>query len=286
MRSLLLALAVSAALAAPAAAQVGDAYDLTRRSYFEDCTGDYAGGHVRYAFCETRNYTLPPGGELWIESPGSVTVEGWDRAEVYVLAVIIARSATSPEQAAQLAPQVQVVAGDDRIQVRGPNPAGWDTWTVTFHVLVPYQSELRVSADNNVLLCGVNGRVRASTLGGDMLLDGVAGDVRVQSGDGDVEVVLRGTAWTGAGLEVESRYGSIQVHVPEGYSARFHANLLGGPLRTTVPLQVLGQVGQQVSGTLGEGGPPIRLASRGGRVTVHTANTSMPRCDGDGPSLR
>jgi len=119
-----------------------------------------------------------PNGEVQIENmAGTITVTGWDKAEVWVKGT--------------LAPDAELEFGGSeghtsvQVEVEG-NPLG-ATSTIEVHVpagshveIEGFQAEIRVS--------GVTGTVEAETVNGGIALSGKAAEVSLQSVNGAVEV--------------------------------------------------------------------------------------------------
>jgi hypothetical protein len=221
-------------------------------------------------YCEIREVTLAAGrSPITIDGGpnGGVRVRAWDRNEIRLIARIEAR-AGSEARARELAAGVRLETAD-AIRGTGPTQGRREWWSVTFEAFVPRQSDLALETVNGgIRIAGVHGRIRFDVTNGGVSLAGLGGDVSGRSSNGGISVDLEGTTWDGTGLDVRTTNGGVQVSVPEGYSARFETGTTNGSLRFDFPVTVQGRLNRRVELDLGNGGPPIRVMTSNGSVTV------------------
>jgi hypothetical protein len=225
-----------------------------------------------YTFCEVREETLPAG-PLTVDAGrnGGIRVEGWDRNEIRVRAVINAH-ARSESDAKQLASGVQIQAGGGKVTATGPDTGRREWWSVSFRINVPRTNDLDLTANNGgVTITGVSGTIRFETSNGGVRLSDLGGDVRGQTRNGGLNVVLGGTRWEGAGLDVETRNGGVTLSIPEGYNADLTTATVNGGFRTDFPLTIQGELSPRrgISTTLGSGGPPVRVRTTNGGLKIN-----------------
>ncbi|HSU16673.1 DUF4097 family beta strand repeat-containing protein [Longimicrobium sp.] len=146
---------------------------------------------------------------------------------------------------------------------------------VDFTVRVP--AGVRLSANT------VSGDVEARALRGPVQARSVSGNVRVATSgpveastvSGSVVATLGRTG--GEDLDFRSVSGDVTLQVPAGIDADFEARTLSGSIDSDFPLE-LGRgeergrmriaVGQHVHGTLGRGGPALRVHTVSGDVAL------------------
>jgi hypothetical protein len=130
------------------------------------------------------------------------------------------------------------------------------------------------------------GRVNVSTGNGDIQVDGANGPVSASTGTGRVSVVTsRGavTASTGTGdvdvrvksgpIDGDMRFisgtGSIRVTLPSDFNGRIDATSGSGTLRSEFEISVVGRLNaQHIRGTIGRGGPLIRMSTGSGTIEL------------------
>ena len=135
---------------------------------------------------------------------------------------------------------------------------------------VPRRFDLDLEAHNGGLgVSGVSGKLDLRTC--ERLARRIAmigGDVRARTQNGSLNVRLSGNAWDGAGLDAETRNGSVRLSVPERYAASLEVGTVNGPIRTDIPVTVSGRISRELNIPLGGGGKPIRVHTTNGPVTI------------------
>lgn len=199
---------------------------------------------------------------------GSIRVHGWNQADVLVKACVQS-AAPSDSEARAIASQVNVVQGPGQITPSGPSTDNQHYWSVSYEVWVPTASNLSLEAHNgSIHVETVNGHIRVRTLNGSVHLTDVSGDVDGSTTNGSLSIDLAGNAWNGAGLRAETTNGSVNLNLPENYSARVEASTVNGRVRVDFPVTVSGEIGKNMSFQLGSGGPTIQAKTVNGSVHI------------------
>ena len=111
---------------------------------------------------------------------------------------------------------------------------------------------------SNVRARTVNGSVRLSTSGGASATT-VNGSIRASFGE---------TSWDGEAA-FETVNGSIRVQVPAQLNADLEIRTANGRITTDdLPIATTRMTRRRVEGTLGEGGPSLRLKTVNGNITL------------------
>ena len=254
-------IALAAARPAPAHAQQDD---WVRRCEDRDDSN-------RAVSCEVRSYTLAASRSLTVDaSPnGGVNVVASDRSDIQVTARLQANAPTEAE-ARQLLSQLRVETGGGSVSADGPDRTGDRRgWSVSFEVQVPRGTALDLgSVNGGVSVRGTTAEVSARTVNGGITLREVSGTVRGNTTNGGIDVTLDGTRWRGESLELGTTNGGITLRVPSGFNARLVASTVHGEIDTDFPLTIQGRVGRRVEGTLGSGGPTVRLSTTNGGIRL------------------
>ena len=222
--------------------------------------------------CEIRESRLPATQRLEVlASPnGGITLRGWNRSEILVRARVEAR-ATTPADAKALASQVQIQAGAGRLTASGPQRNNYKDawWTVSYEVFVPHRIDLNASTNNGgITIEDVDGDIAYSTRNGGVNLARLAGNVHGETNNGGVNVDMAGDRWQGAGLDAKTVNGGVNLHLPLNYSAKIQASTQNGGLRTEFPVSGNLSSRKSLDFTIGSGGPPIRISTRNGGVSI------------------
>lgn len=225
-----------------------------------------------YRSCEVRDYTMPMG-PLTVDAGrnGGIRVEGWDRNEIRIQAVVVA-NARREADAKQLASEVQVQAGGGKVSATGPASENREWWSVSYRINVPRRSDLDLQANNGgITINGVSGTIRFETTNGGVRLTDLGGDVRGETRNGGLTVMLAGNRWDGAGLDVETSNGGVTLEIPDNYNADLTTRTNNGSFRSDVPMTVQGELSPRrgISTTLGSGGPPVSVRTTNGGVKIN-----------------
>src|SRR5262245_20723773 len=225
-----------------------------------------------YTFCEVREETMSAG-PLTVDAGtnGGIRIEGWDRNEIHVQAVINTH-ARSEADAKQLASGVQIQAGSGKVTATGPSTERREGWSVSFRINVPRHNDLDLNANNGgVTISGVSGNIRFDTNNGGVRLVELGGDVKGATHNGGLNVSLSGTRWEGTGLDVETNNGGVTLSIPDGYNADLTTRTVNGGLRTEYPITIQGDLTTRngLSTTLGSGGPPVSVRTTNGGLRIN-----------------
>ncbi|HEX9756073.1 MAG TPA: DUF4097 family beta strand repeat-containing protein [Gemmatimonadales bacterium] len=229
----------------------------------------------RYArHCEIREYTLPAGASaLRVDAGpnGSIHVAAHEGREVRVIAKVQVQ-ARSESDVQEMAEDVRVEIDGRSIRSTGPRMQGRRSWAVSYDVYSPGSTDLSLSSTNGSLTVeGITGDLDLETTNGSIRLGGVAGTVRAETTNGSIAAVLGGNRWSGRELDLETTNGGIRLTVPEGFSADLDASTTNGGIEVDFPVTVRGRISRQISGKLGDGGPPIRLRTTNGGIAIRKA---------------
>jgi len=224
-----------------------------------------------YRACEVRESTMPAG-PLTVDAGrnGGIRVEGWDRNEIRVQAVVTA-NARREDDAKRLTTEVQLQAAGGRVSASGPSTGDREWWSVSYRIHVPRHTDLDLEANNGgVTIANVTGNIEFDTTNGGVRLTDLAGDVRGKTRNGGVTVTLGGERWDGAGIDVETSNGGVTLTIPANYSAELTTATVNGGFRTDFPLTIQGELSPRrgFSATLGAGGPPVRVRTTNGGFRI------------------
>lgn len=247
------------ALPTGAAAQGGDG---------EWCD-DWHSDRDREWACEVREYSLSAS-RLDVDAGmnGGVEVHGESRGDIVVLARVQAQ-ARSQARADEILSEVAVLVGDGQVTSDGPDTRRRESWSVSFRIAVPHQTDLDLETHNGGIdLEDIDGQVRFEALNGGIHLREMSGDVRGETVNGGLHVDLDGSSWNGSGLDVRTTNGGITLSVPDGYSAELETGTVNGGFDIDFPITVTGRIGRELRTQLGDGGPPVRVRTTNGGVRI------------------
>lgn len=257
------ALLLASALAAP----TGALRAATWPDHPRAC--DDEGGDDRYEkYCEVRELTLPAGRlEIDAAPNGRIEVHGEKRTDIWVRARLVAQARTR-EEARALAVEVRIET-DHRIRAVGPRTGRDRSFWVSYELLVPEETELRLETMNGgIALYEVKGAVEFRTVNGGVTVHSAAGSVQGRTTNGGLDISLQGTQWEGDGLDVETTNGGVKVTIPSDYNARLVTGTVNGGMRVDFPVTVQGRINHRLDVELGRGGRTVRAVTTNGGVVI------------------
>lgn len=226
----------------------------------------------RPSYCEVREETIATGAvnplDVDAGQNGGIRVRGWDRPDVHMRARVTA-SADTDAEARQVVAGVGIATGGGSIHAEGPASRGDGGWSVSFELDVPRTAILTLHTHNGgISLADFQGTAKFTAVNGGVSLTNVGGDIHGSTTNGGVRVDLSGDRWDGAGLDVETMNGGIQLAVPEHYSAALDTATTHGRVSIDFPVTVNGRINNHIETTLGAGGAKIRAVTTNGGVHI------------------
>jgi DUF4097 and DUF4098 domain-containing protein YvlB len=225
---------------------------------------------------------------------GGVQIQGWEKDTYSVTACKFAADYDS--RAERLLPQITLSIKNGEVSTNGPNDE--DQWTVHLLIRAPKASVIDMETANGpISLYGVDGKLTARATNGPITLrdfsgdadvraqngpvtiSGSSGNVRIHTGNGPISIDLKGTSWTGAGLEADANNGPMTLSVPSDYKSSFSVES-----RNDSPMSCKASICDNAHKTWDDnnrriefGGSPamIRLSTVNGPVSVQSPRGEM-----------
>jgi hypothetical protein len=123
------------------------------------------------------------------------------------------------------------------------------------------------TSGGSIDLRDIKGDLLAHTSGGSIEIEDAGGRVNADTSGGSVEV--RFTRGNSRGGEIESSGGGVRVAIDRSANLNLDASASAGSVVTDLPITVSGTLGKShVVGTLGSGGPTLRIHSSAGSVRI------------------
>jgi hypothetical protein len=227
--------------------------------------------------CEMREQTLAPnGGAISIDGRqnGGVSVKGWDQGQVLIRAQI-QTGAPNAGEAEQLAKQVRIETGGNKIYASGPESQKDYRWSVSYEVFVPRHTDLSLETHNGgIAIAEVNGRIDFSAVNGGVVLKRCGGSVHGTTTNGGLVVELAGDHWDGETLDVRTTNGGVSMAVPENYSAHLETGTVNGGISVDFPVTLQGRINKELALNLGSGGAMVRAMTTNGGVRIKRTSTN------------
>lgn len=191
----------------------------------------------RHAVVQSEERTISkaeaPTLRIQTESNGGLQVEGWDKEDY---SVTLCKAADPAGNAQEVLSKIRLTFQNGELGVSGPSSQ--DRWSAHMLVKTPKGASLEVRVNNGPLaLFRVDGAVRVraengpiTVIGGSgdldvtakngpVTFDGNSGKLRIDAQNGPVTVSLKGTTWSGSGIEAHANNGPLTLQIPQGYQS-------------------------------------------------------------------
>jgi hypothetical protein len=222
-----------------------------------------------------RHYSLAPGGTLEIANTnGAIEIDSTDDSSVEVSADRVVQAAT--DQAAK-----EALAGFDIKETITPDHIAIDSSNhginltgmsrrVHYHVRAPRSANVRLSMTNgDITLAGphVSGTVRAETTNGGVRATGLENSATAATTNGTITLDV--AALGEDGISCDTTNGAISLRLPSSLNARLSARVTNGAIsQEGLNLNVSEQSRRRLDGTIGNGGPMIKLETTNGGIQI------------------
>ena len=141
----------------------------------------------KVSFKEVRETTIRAASLLTVDGGrnGGIKVKGEDLSDVLVRACV-QTAATTDEAARAMAKNIRIETG---ATIRAENSADDSHWAVSFEILVPRSTNLKLEAHNGgISISGVDGTMEFKTINGGLHVSDIAGDVKGVTTNGGVHI--------------------------------------------------------------------------------------------------
>ena len=270
-------LAALLSVAAPRAALYAQPAATDDAGWLRECQRDDWGHSDRAHVCEIRvqRLSLSQPTTLTVDGGenGAVTITGWDGDSV-VMHALVRATGDSPDEAHDMASRVTVAFSNGRIHADGPSSGRHERWFVSYRIFVPRHTDLAIETLNGPMsVDNVTGHMSMKAVNGPVSLRHVGGDVHARAENGPIDIALNGARWDGAGLDAESENGPVELTLPAHYAAHLETGTENGPMDVHFPITLQGDLDtRHLSLDIGGGGPPIRVITTNGPVTLRHAS--------------
>ena len=225
----------------------------------------------RARHCEVKEQTLAPtGGTVNVDGMqnGGISVKGWERNEILVRYRIQTQASTQAE-ADNMASQIRVSTAGGQIRADGPGQGDHASWSVSYEMFVPRQSDLSLQTHNGgISISGVHGRINFEAQNGGVALKNLGGHVTGETVNGGLAVELTGRNWEGEGINVKTTNGGLALSIPDDYSAHLETGTVNGGFVVSPSIAEVKRGTKELSLNLGSGGTNLRIYTTNGGVSI------------------
>ena len=145
---------------------------------------------------------------------------------------------------------------------------------VRFTVQLPRNVPVDASTVNGELqIDGVSAPVDAKTINGRVAVNTSTGPVNATTINGSIEANME--ALTSGDMHLTTVNGSVSAGLPREINANIDAQTVNGRVETDFPVKVVGKISpRHLRGTIGNGGATLKLVTVNGSITLHEAGAT------------
>jgi hypothetical protein len=222
-----------------------------------------------------QSYPLAPGGTFELQNVnGPVEIQGWDKNEVEIDAVKVAKEKESDID--RVAIEIEAKPNDVAVTTRYPQNEGVEV-AVMYTVHVPHGAVVeRLTTVNGTLkVAGVDSVAELHTVNGNIEVYEGGGGVHAHTTNGNVHLELL-RCLDEKGMAAETTNGSVLLAVPQTMQANLEARSLNGSFYSELPLSLESSLKpREMRGKFGKGGAPIRLNTVNGGIRIEILHSTV-----------
>src|SRR5690348_401721 len=215
-----------------------------------------------------QSYPLQPGGTFELQNVnGPVEVEGWDKNEVEIHAVKVAKEKESDIDRVGI--EISAKPDDVSVVTRYPQNEGVEV-AVVYTVRVPHGARVEHlgTVNGTLKIAGVDAVEDLRTVNGNIEVYEGGGSVHAHTTNGNLHLELLRILGD-KGMTAETTNGSVFLVVPQSTQANLEARSLNGNFYSELPFsQETTLRPREMRGKLGQGGAPIRLNTVNGGIQI------------------
>ena len=241
-----------------------------------------------YVERQEKEFKFYPGGKVGIDLdvPGTLRVVGWKRGTVRMEAEKIAFYSSADQARDFLShPPIRIRHNDTSVTIGvtgAPEPPAILEVNLTLYIPADRTDLLIRMQQGDLALEGVNGWIEATLGEGSVEVRSVSGYFSASTLKGDIDVEMSDRGWRGQEFAAMTREGSIELRLPEEYSAALQLETRDGAIEVDYPPQevdgellppeiVIKDSTQLLRASVGDGGAPVKLTTQSGDVRLERA---------------
>jgi len=222
-----------------------------------------------------QTYPLERGGTFELQNVnGPVEIQGWDKNEVEVDAVKIAKGKESDTDRVTI--DIEAKPNDVAVTTHYPQNEGVEV-AVMYTVHVPHSARVeRLTTVNGTLkVAGVESVADLHTVNGNIEVYEGGGGVHAHTTNGNVHLELL-HCLDELGMTAETTNGSVLLAVPQTMQANLEARSLNGSFYSELPFSLESSLRpREMRGKFGKGGAPIRLNTINGGIRIEVLHSTV-----------
>jgi len=204
-----------------------------------------------------------PGGVFSIENQnGSIEISVGSESSVRIEAE---KEAKTEDGLRDL--EIVVEGTGDRVTVRTVHHSRRNSGGVSYRVVLPAEAQVMVStANGEVSVTGIHGRVQAESVNGALRIEDIAGEIEAETTNGSIRASYQSVE--GGRHRFETTNGEVRVYLPADAGGDLDAETMNGSIEVDFPLNLTRTSRRHIQGSFGSGGSSFEISTVNGSVTI------------------
>lgn len=202
---------------------------------------------------------------------GEVEIQGWNKSEIQVIAIIEAEDKESRERI-----EVEMKENSRGVSVETHYKKGsWgnnNSGSVNYTVKLPHSTTLSEveSVNGSIVVEEVAGEMKLTTVNGAIEASGLTKDSEVTSVNGGIEIKYAAVADSLRNIEIDTVNGRVKLVLPKNIGADVEVETMHGSIRNDFGLKAEKNafIGRSLEGTIGDGRVRINIETVNGSVSI------------------
>jgi DUF4097 and DUF4098 domain-containing protein YvlB len=206
-----------------------------------------------------------PGGSLRVENRnGDIEIATWGESSVRIQAEKTAKDDEGLENV-----EIQIQGSGDNVSVETVYHGRRNHGEVSYRIFLPQEAQVSVAtANGEVVVRGIRGRVDAHSVNGAVTVENVSGEIDAETTNGSIraayENVVDGTH------RFSTTNGSVRIYLPSDAGGAIDAETVNGSIDVNFPVALTRTSRRHMRGTFGSGASTFEVSTVNGSVKFLT----------------
>jgi len=220
---------------------------------------------------------------------GNITLSGWDKPEIEVIAHKKVRAA-NPEKAREILNELKISISElgKHVEIETDFPAkrsdgsGFFYWlfsgsfisdvSIEYTIKVPHEMNIELRSSNGKLLVdNCQGTIDLRTTNGKIIATDIKGALHCKTTNGSIKAMIEEIDLK-EDMNFRTTNGSIQLYLPEDTNADLEARTTNGSVKSSLPIAWEESKSKRIRyGQLNDGGPLIFLKTTNGSIRIESS---------------
>ena len=203
-----------------------------------------------------------PGGVFSIENQnGSIDISVGSESSVRIEAE---KEAKTEDGLRDL--EIVVEGSGDSVSVRTVQHSRRGSGGVSYRIVLPAEAQIMVStANGEVSVTGIHGRVQAESVNGALRIEDIAGQIEAETTNGSIRASYQRVE--GGRHRFETTNGEVRVYLPADAGGDIEAETVNGSIEVDFPMNLTRTSRHHVRGSFGSGASSFEVSTVNGSVT-------------------